>query len=369
MAEHQGRRRFLATIAAGSTMAAANRLASPAVAQNQPQLSWRLTSAFPDSLEVMQGAAEVFVKYVAEETDNKFKIRIFPAGKLAAPIAAADAVTKGKVEMAHTASSYYWGRDPTFALGTGLPFGLNARQMNAWMFEGGGLELMNEFYARFNIIAIPAGNSGCQMGGWWRKQIENLDDLKGKKMRVGGFAGKIVAKLGMIPVQMAGDDILPALTKGKLDAAEWVGPYDDEKLGLYKGAKNYYYPGWWASGPMTHIFINKASWDILPKAYQAIVTTAGAMANTTMLARYDAKNPAALKRLLRKGVQLRPFSKDIMEAAFAFAEDFYAETASSNRNFKRVFDNWKQFRADQYLWSQVAELGMDVFQAQAVNRS
>lgn len=369
MAQDRNRRQFLTTIAAGGALSAANGLASPAVAQSQPKLSWRLTSAFPESLELMQDAAVVFTQHIAQATDNNFKIEILPAGKLVTPIDAADAVTKGKVQMAHTASSYYWGKDPTFALGTGLPFGLNARQMNAWMYEGGGLEQMNEFYARFNIFAVPAGSTGCQMGGWWREEINSLAELRGKKVRVGGFAGKIAKKLGFEPIRMIGDDIFEALKSGKLDAAEWVGPYDDEKLLLYKVAKNYYYPGWWETGPLTHIFINKASWETLPKAYRAIVIAAGSLANTTMLARYDAKNPAALKRLLRKGVQLKPFSREIMEAAFAHAEDIYAETAAANSNFKRVFDNWKQFRADQYLWSQVAELGIDVFQAEMINRS
>lgn len=371
MTKRQSRRAFLASMAAGGgavATVAASAFPSPAIAQNQPALNWRLTSTFPRSLEIMQNSAELFADYVSEATDGKFKITLLPEDKAPAPLDATDAVTKGKIEIAYTTSSLLWGKDPTFAIGTGLPFGLNARQTNAWMYEGGGIELMNEFYAKFNLFGIPAGNSGCQMGGWWRQELTKLDDLKGKKLRIEGIAGAIIGKLGVEPVTMVGADIFAALKDGKIDGAEWAAPYDDEKLGLYRAAKQYYYPGWWKSGPLCHAFINKAKWDILPKSYQSVLRLAGQSVNDMTLARYDVKNPASLKRLLRKGVLLHPFPKDIMDAAFAASEKFYADTAAGNAGFKKIFDNWKQFRADQYLWSQVAELGMDAYQAGAVNK-
>ena len=357
-------------LGAGSIAAAASSMgvAAPALAKGSPEITWRMVSSFPKSLEIIHDVAEIFIKYTAEATDNRFKIEIVPAKIVGAKSDAATAVTKGKVEIAHTSSGFYWEKDPTFALGAGLPFGLNSRAMSAWMLEGGGRELLDSFYARHNLYAIVAGSTGCQMGGWWHKELKSLDQLEGVKLLSSGFAGKIMTRLGIEPQMVANGDIYKAFASGRLDAVEWVGPYDDEKLALYKVTKNYYYPGWWAPGPMLHMFINRAKWETLPKSYQAIMERAGQAANGVMLARYDAKNPAALKRMLRKGVQLRAFPRPIMMAAFEAAEKTYAETASSNAMFKKIFDNWHQFRADQYLWSQVAELGMDAFQSEVINR-
>src|SRR6188474_2272483 len=298
------RRQFLK---AAGTGLAATAIASPAIAQSMPETKWRLTSSFPKSLDTIYGASEVFAKAVAEATDNKFQIQVFAAGEIVPGLQAADAVTTGTVEMCHTASYYYFGKDPTFAFGTAVPFGLNSRMQNAWQFHAGGMDLMNDFYKKFNIYGIPAGNTGCQMGGWFRKEIKTPEDLKGLKMRIGGFAGRVMSKLGLVPQQIAGGDIYPSLEKGTLDAAEWVGPYDDEKLGFQKVAQYYYYPGWWEGGAMLHNFINIAKWNSLPKNYQAIVHQASHVANTTMMAKYDASNPAALKRLIAGGAQLRAF--------------------------------------------------------------
>jgi hypothetical protein len=196
-----------------------------------------------------------------------------------------------------------------------VPFGLNARQQNAWYFDGDGLKLMNEFGKKFSVYSLVAGNTGAQMGGWFRKEIRTVDDLKGLKFRIGGWAGKTLQKLGVVPQQIAGGDIYPALEKGTIDAAEWVGPYDDEKLGFYKIAQYYYYPGWWEGGTANHFMINLEKWNQLPKTYQAIVTAAAGFANIEQTARYDARNSAALKRLIAAGTQLRPFSQPIMPAA------------------------------------------------------
>src|SRR5215212_3232892 len=277
-----------------SLTSAASLVAKPAVAQSMPELKWRLTSSFPKSLDTIYGAAEVFAKAVAEASDNRFQIPVFAAGEIVPGLQAADAVQSGTVEMCQTASYYYFGKDPTFALGTAVPFGLNSRMQTAWMYFGGGMELMNDFYKKFNIYGIPAGNTGAQMGGWFRKEIKDVPDLSGLKMRIGGLAGRVISKLGVVPQQIAGGDIYPALEKGTLDACEWVGPYDDVKLGFQKVAQYYYYPGWWEGGPMLHNFINIAKWNELPKTYQAIVHHASHVANTTMTAKYDAGNPAAL---------------------------------------------------------------------------
>jgi TRAP-type mannitol/chloroaromatic compound transport system substrate-binding protein len=352
------RRQFLQ---AAGLAAAATAVAKPAIAQSMPELKWRLTSSFPKSLDTIYGAAEVFAKAVAEATDNKFQIQVFAAGEIVPGLAAADAVQNGTVEMCHTASYYYFGKDPTFAFGTAVPFGMNARQENAWMYFGGGMELMNDFYKKFNFIAFPAGNTGCQMGGWFRKEIREVNDLKGLKMRIGGFAGTVLAKLGVVPQQIAGGDIYAALEKGTIDAAEWVGPYDDEKLGFHKIAPNYYYPGWWEGGAMLHNFINIEKWNALPAAYKSLVRTASSAANEWMLAKYDAVNPAALTRLLRAGTQLRPFSAPIMDACLKAALEVYGEVSKTNADFKKVWDAVLAFRNDEYLWWRVAEYTYDDF--------
>src|SRR3954453_2326782 len=293
--------------------AAASTFPKPAIAQSMPELKWRCTSSFPKSLDTIYGGAEVFSKAVAEATDNKFQIQVFAAGGLVPGLQAADAVTNGTVEMCHTSSYYYVGKDPTFTFGTALPFGLNSRMIDAWMFSGGGVDLMNSFYKKYNIYAIPAGNTGAQMGGWFRKEIKEVSDLNGLKMRIGGFAGRVLAKVGVVAQQLAVGDIYPALEKGTIDAAEWVGPYDDEKLGFHKVAQYYYYPGWWEGGPMLHNFVNIAKWNSLPKSYQSIVLSASHVANTIMKTRYDAQNPAALKRLIAGGAQLRAFPPSVMD--------------------------------------------------------
>jgi len=356
------RRQFLKVAGAG---AAASAIAAPAIAQSSPEIKWRLTSSFPKSLDTIFGAAEAFAKAVAEGTDNKFQIQVFAAGEIVPGLQAADAVSNATVEMCHTASYYYFGKDPTFAFGTAVPFGMNKRMVDAWNYFGGGIDLMNDFYKKFNIYALPAGNTGAQMGGWFRKEIKSVDDLKGLKMRIGGFAGRTMAKLGVVPQQLAGGDIYPALEKGTLDACEWVGPYDDEKLGFHKVAPYYYYPGWWEGGPMLHNFINIGKWNELPKSYQSIIRSASHVANEWMMAKYDAGNPAALKRLVAGGAKLQPFSAAILDASHKAALEVYEETNKANADFKKVYDSYMAFRNDQYLWWQVTEYAFDTYMIRA----
>jgi TRAP-type mannitol/chloroaromatic compound transport system substrate-binding protein len=342
--------------------AAAAALARPAIAQSTPELRWRLTSSFPKSLDTLYGASEIFAKAVAEASDNKFQIQVFAAGEIVPGLAAADAVQSSTVEMCHTASYYYFGKDPTFAFGTSVPFGLNVRMQNAWMFFGGGMDLMNDFYRKFNLYGIPAGNTGAQMGGWFRKEINEASDIKGLKMRIGGFAGVVLQRLGAVPQQIAGGDLYSALEKGTIDAAEWVGPYDDQKLGLHKVARYYYYPSWWEGCGMVHNFINLDRWNELSAPYKSMVRAASSIANEWMLAKYDANNPAALKALVLDGALLRPFNPSVLEASFKAASEIYAETSANNTDFKKVYDSMVKFRGDEYLWWQVAEYAFDTFQ-------
>ena len=354
------RRKFVRNASIGTALAVGG-VAAPAIAQSAPELKWRLASSFPKSLDTIFGAAEILAKACAEATDNKFQIRVFAAGEIVPGLQVADAVQNGTVEMGHTASYYYVGKDPTFALGTAVPFGLNARQQDAWVNHGGGEDLLNDFYKSYNIYAIATGNTGAQMGGWFRKEIKTVEDLKGVKMRIGGIAGQVLGKLGVVAQQIAGGDIYPALEKGTIDAAEWVGPYDDQKLGFNKVAPHYYYPGWWEGGPMLHSFINIGKWNELPKQYQSVLRAACAQAHTWMVAKYDAQNPRALRELVAGGVQLHPFAPAIMEACYNASNELYAEIMKTNDKFKKVYEPWKAFRADQVLWFRVAENTFDNF--------
>jgi len=340
---------------------------APAFAQGAGEVKWRLTSSFPKSLDTIFGAAETISKRVASSTNGKFQIQVFAAGEIVPGLQAADAVTNGTVECCHTAPYYYFGKDPTFAFACAIPFGMNARQQNAWMYHGGGLTMTREFLASYNIINFPAGNTGAQMGGFFRKELKTVADMKGLKMRIGGFAGVVLQKLGLVPQQIAGGDIYPALEKGTIDAAEWVGPYDDEKLGLYKVAKYYYYPGWWEGGPELDLFVNNKAWAALPKDYQSVLEAACYEANVDMLAKYDALNPPALRKLVAQGVQLRPFPREIMLASWKAANEVYEETMAKNAAFKKIYEPWKKFRDEEILWFRVSENGFDSFMASATS--
>ncbi len=353
------RREFLTT--AGAGLAASATIAAPAIAQSMPELKWRCTASWPKSLDVPYSALETVSKYVAEATDNKFQIQSFAAGEIVPGLQVADAVSNGTVEMCHTAAYYFIGKDPTFALYCAMPFGLNSRQQNAWYQDGGGQDMLNEFGKKHKLYGIAGGNTGTQMGGWFRKEINTVADLSGLKMRIGGWAGKTVAKLGVVPQQIAAGDIYPALEKGTIDATEWVGPYDDEKLGLYKIAKYYYYPGWWEGGTTQHFFINLDKWNSLPKAYQSLLTLACGYANLDVLAKYDARNPQAIKRLVAAGTQLRPFSSAIMEACWKASNEINAETSAANPDFKKILDSQNEFRNDSNTWWQVAEYSFESF--------
>ena len=354
------RRDFLKVSAAG---AAATAVASPAIAQSSPEIKWRLTSSFPKSLDTIYGGAEQVSKYVAEMTDNKFQIQVFAAGEIVPGLQALDATSNNTVEMCHTVSYYYVGKDPTFAIYASVPFGLNARQANSWWYQGGGEALGNEFFKKFGVIGFPTGNTGAQMGGWFRKEIKEVADLSGLKFRIAGIAGQILTKLGTVPQQVAGGDIYPSLEKGTIDAAEWVGPYDDEKLGFYKVAPFYYYPGWWEGSTQLSLLANQKAWDALPPAYQKAIETTADEVTLWMLGKYDNGNPAALRRLVAAGVKLQPFPTAVLEASFNATNEVCNEIVAKNPKFKKVWDIWKPYRSEQVLWSRIAEGGFDGFMA------
>jgi TRAP-type mannitol/chloroaromatic compound transport system substrate-binding protein len=334
--------------------------AAPAV-HAQAAVRWRIASSFPKSLDTIFGAAEVFAKQIKLMSGGKFEVSVHAAGELMPAFGVVDGVQQGSIEGCHTAPYYFFGKNECFALGCAIPFGLNSRQMTAWMYEGNGLKLMREFYAKYSMISFPGGNTGAQMGGWYRKEIKTLADMKGMKMRIGGFAGKVLERMGGVPQNIPAGDIYPALEKGTIDAAEWVGPYDDLKLGFNKVAPYYYYPGWWEGGPQLDFFFGQKAYDALSAEYKAMVEAAAAMAHTDMQAKYDAKNPAALKQLVGAGTKLRPFSQDVLSAAFKESMGVYEELNAKNEDWKKIYADYSKFRADQNLWFRFTEATFDRF--------
>ncbi|MEY4363983.1 MAG: hypothetical protein RLZZ24_1335 [Pseudomonadota bacterium] len=334
--------------------------AAPAV-HAQAAIRWRLASSFPKSLDTIFGAAETFSRKVKEMSGGKLEISVHAAGEIMPAFGVVDGVQQASIEVAHTAPYYFFGKDETFALGCAIPFGLNSRQMTAWMYEGNGLKLMREFYAKYNIVSFPGGNTGAQMGGWFRKEIKSLKDIQGLKFRIGGFGGKVLERLGAVPPNIPGGDIYPALEKGTIDSAEWIGPYDDLKLGFNKVAPYYYYPGFWEGGPQLDFFVNDKAFNGLSSELKAIVEAAASHAHVDMQAKYDARNPNALKQLVGSGTKLREFPKDVMAAAFKEAMKFYEEISAKNENWKKVYADYSKFRAEQNLWFRFTEARFDSF--------
>lgn len=333
---------------------------APAV-HAQAAIRWRLASSFPKSLDTLFGSAETFAKKVSDMSGGKFVISTHAAGELMPAFGVVDGVQNGTVEVAHTASYYFVGKDETFALSCAIPFGLNSRQMTAWMYAGNGLKLMREFYAKYNIINFPGGNTGAQMGGWYRKEIKSLKDIQGLKMRISSFAGQVLARMGAVPQNIPGGEIYQALEKGTIDAAEWVGPYDDQKLGFNKVAPYYYYPAWWEGGPQLDYMINTKAYAGLSAENKAIIESAAAYTHIEMQAKYDAKNPIALKQLVGSGTKVLPFPKDVMDMAFKESMALCEEISAKNPNWKKVYEDYSAFRREENLWFRFNEARFDSF--------
>lgn len=332
----------------------------PAV-QTRPRVSWRLASSFPRSLDTIYGGAEVLAARIAAMSDGLFTARVYPAGELVPGLQVLDAVQQGTVQAGQTASYYYTGKNPALAFDTCVPFGLTSRQQTAWLTDGGGLGLVRGLLADFGIVSFPAGNTGAQMGGWFKREIRGVDDLRGLKMRIPGLGGQVMSRLGVTVQVLAGGDIFPALERGAIDATEWVGPYDDEMLGFHKAAKYYYYPGWWEPGPSLSFYVNQTAWSALPKAYQAMFEAAAQEAALVMQARYDARNPAALERLVAAGVALRPFPPEVLVAAERATFELLAEEAAGDAGYRALYDSWRSARGPSFRWFGTAELAYATF--------
>ncbi|HAJ38636.1 MAG TPA: ABC transporter substrate-binding protein [Chloroflexi bacterium] len=353
-------------LAAGCTFSAtpAAQEVQQAVAQDAalPELKWEMATSWTPAVDILFGTAQLFTETVKTLTGGKFQITARAAGELAPGTQVLDVVQQGAVPIGHTASYYYIGKTPATAFGTTLPFGLTAQQQNAWLYAGGGMELMQKLYAdKFNVIPFAAGNTGMQMGGWFRKEINTVADLQGLKMRIAGLGGQVMAKLGVNVQVLPGGEIFQALQTGAVDAAEWVGPYDDEKLGLNTVADFYYRPGWWEPGSSLEVNINLDEWNKLPELYQVAISTAAAQANLVMLSRYEAANDAALRRLVDGGTQVREYSPEIMTAAYAAWLELVDELSAKDADFKAIYEQWNGFRQTIYNWNKTNEFSFISF--------
>ena len=361
------RRQFLSNTALGVTTATAlvacNQAAnSPNIQANDlPNVRWRMVTSWPKSLETIFGGAQTVCDRVKQMTGGRFTIEPYAAGEIVPGLEVLDAVQNGTVQSGHTASYYYVGKNPALGFGTSMPFGFSAQQQNAWYYHGGGLETMHKLYSDFNVISFPAGNTGAQMGGWFKREIKTVRDLNGLKMRIPGLGGKVMSRLGVNVQVLPGGEIFLALDRGAIDAAEWVGPYDDQKLGLNQAAPYYYYPGWWEPGATLEVQVNKSAWQKLPQEYQQILQTAAMEANLNMLAQYDALNREALQKVLGSGTKLISYSPEILKAAREAAFSIYEENASQDASFKEVYQAWNKFRKEITAWNRINELSFASF--------
>lgn len=356
------RRRFLA----GAAGAATATFAAPVVAQ-APAVRWRMVTSWPKSLDVLHGSAVAMAERIGRITEGRFQVRVFAAGEIVPALGVFDAAANGAVDCCHTLSTYFLGRDPAIGFDGGLPFGLNTRQQQAWMVAGGGRELMRQVFARFNLVDVPCGSLGVPMGGWFRRDINAIDDLRGLRFRVGGIGGMVLARLGVVPQQMAAGDIHAALERGTIDAAEWLGPADDEKLGFQQVAPFYYTPGWWKGSTQIASFVHAGRWADLPPAFKAAYETAASEQCVQMMAHYDARNPAALRRLVAAGARLRAFPRPVLEAGHRAAIETLDELAAANGGFRTVYESWRTFADESNLWFRVAENTLDQFRFAAPN--
>jgi TRAP-type mannitol/chloroaromatic compound transport system substrate-binding protein len=363
------RRDFAKRFAAGAAAGALTTACAPAEPEGGAaalqtggrRIRWRLASSFPRGLDTIYGASETLAARVSALTEGRFEIRPYPAGELVPGLQVLDAVQQGTVQLGHSASYYYTGKNAALAFDCAVPFGLTVRGHNAWLLKGGGLERLRGIFGDFNIVNFPGGNTGAQMGGWFRRPIDSLQDLRGLKMRIPGLGGEVMSRLGVQVQVLAGGDIYPALERGAIDATEWVGPYDDEKLGFHRVARHYYYPGWWEPGPALSFYVNRAAWDSLPSTYQEAFEVASREASLSMMAEYDARNPPALKRLVDGGTDLRAFPQDVMAAALRESEALNEQRAAADATYRGVYEDWKRWRSDTYRWFSVADHAYEQF--------
>lgn len=359
------RREFLSATIVG---AGTGILAAPSVARSQDVIRWRMSTSWPKTLDVMYGSAERLCERVKEMSQGRFEIRAFPSGEIVPASQNMDAVSDGSVECCHTLTSFHLGKDPALAFDAGMAFGLSSRQQLAWISQEGGA-LLRDLFDGYDMVNFHVGSTGVQMGGWFRKEIKSADDIKGLTMRIGGIGGMVFSKLGAVPQQIAASDIYPSLEKGAIDAAEWIGPHDDYRLGLHRVAPYYYSPGWWEGSAAITLLAGKQAWADLPDDLKAIFTAACNEQSGAMQAQYDALNPIALKKLIAEGAKLSYFPRDLMDAAYAASQELWVELSDQSPKFAEIYPKWKAFQKEEVAWFRVAESALSNYTNSAVSQS
>jgi len=365
-ADRLDRRGFIrsAGMGSGAALVGAALPVAPARAatETRPTVTWRIRTDFPRSVAPLYGGVETLAVTVAGLTDGHFQIEVLAGEEgIFEPTKTLDSVSSGLIEACHTNSYYNMDRNPAFAFGSALPFGLNARMQNAWINEGGGQHLLDSFYAGYNLVSFLAGNTGAQMGGWFRKEIRSVTEIAGMRMRIAGLGARVIERLGVEPQSMSGRAAFEALEIGAIDAAEFSGPAADAQFGFYKVAPYYYYPGWWDGGASLQLLVNRDAFQSLPTSYQAALKAAAAQVNDSILARMDIANNVAIRKLIADGAQLRPFPTDLLEAAYKATFQLYDELSAATPEFKAIYEPWKTFRDQIYQWYRVAEYPFDSF--------
>ncbi len=349
------RREFL-TKAGASGLLASGALGVSSTASAKTKYKWKMVTTWPKNFPGLGTGANTVARLITEMSGGRIEVKVYGAKQLVGPFEVFNAVSSGDVEMGHGAAYYWKNKSEAAQFFSAVPFGLNAQEMNGWLYYGGGLDLWKQIYADFNLVPAAAGNTGVQMGGWFNKEIKSIKDLKGLKMRIPGLGGEVLKRAGGTPVSLPGGEIYTALQSNAIDATEWVGPYNDLAFGFYKVAKYYYYPGWHEPGTTLEAIVNKKVFDGLPKDLQRIVESACAVANQDMLAEYTAKNNAALHKLVNvHNVNLKQFPDDVLKKIKSLSDDVVAEIAAKDKMGKKVYESFKKFRDQARAWHDVSE--------------
>jgi TRAP-type mannitol/chloroaromatic compound transport system substrate-binding protein len=322
---------------------------------SQERFQWSMVTTWPPNFPIFQEGVEHFAEDLRVMSDGRLDVQVYAGGQLVPALGVFDAVSQGTVQMGHGAAYYWAGKIPAAQFMSSVPFGMTRKGMSAWLADGGGLELWRELYAPYNLIPFPVGNTGVQMGGWFNKKIESVDDLQGLKMRIPGLGGKVLAKAGGTPVLLAGGEIYTALERGTIDATEWVGPFHDERLGLYRAAQYYYYPGWHEPGTELELIVNKQAFEALPADLQRMVEAAAAASSLRMQTQFEALNLHALTKLRERGVEILEFPDDVLAKLRSLAEQTLEEEAAKDPELKRVFDSYQGFRRAAEDWDRISE--------------
>ena len=347
------RRQFIRG-AGAATVAAGAMIAAPAVAA--PQFKWKMVTTWPKNFPGLGTGANRLAEMINAMSNGRIQVKVYGAGELVGALEIFDAVSRGTAEMGHGAAYYWKGKSTAAQFFASVPFGMTAQEMNSWLYHGGGMELWEEVYDKFGLVPGAAGNTGVRMGGWFNKEINSVDDLKGLKMRIPGLGGEVLKRAGGTPVLLPGGEIFSSLQSGTIDATEWVGPYNDMAFGLHKAAKYYYYPGWHEPGSTLECFINKEAFQALPEDLQVIVRSALRVANQDMLAEFTMKNNQALDQLVNKhGVELRNFPDDVLLKLRTLSDEVVAEEAQKDEISRKVYESFTAFRDQVQQWTAVSE--------------